>query len=732
MSEGNPSNVSTQQPLAWIPHLQPGEHLCWLYDSEQDHQTVMSSFLRQGLEEGQKVLCILDSHDEKTVLDYLPTAPQVDPCRASNRVVFTTSSDAYMRESVFAPEEMIALLRAKTERAIQEGHPALRVSGEMSWSLRGHPGSERLIEYESKLNTFRPVSKCLIICQYDTRQFDADVLLKVLACHPLVIVGTKLYENFYYIPPENLLPEEAPAAALRNCLGNLEVRARMEATLWESEEKYRTLFEQSKDAIFLTSRDGEFIGVNDSMLELVGYTREELLRIRVEDTHVDPAQRSALRQEIEENGSVHEYELKLRKRNGTEIVCLETATARRSAEGEVLGYQGILRDITDHRMLEEQLRQAQKMEAVGHLAGGVAHDFNNLLTGMTGYVQLALGKMRPESPQVADLRKVLDLAGRAAGLTQQLLAFSRRQQLETKVLNLNTVVEGFSKMLERIIGEDLETEFIAAADLGNVRADPGQVEQVLLNLAVNARDAMPEGGKLTIETANVVLDEDYCRKHAEATPGRHVMLAVTDTGWGMEEETRQQIFEPFFTTKKSGEGTGLGLATVYGIVKQHGGNIWVYSEPGRGTTFKVHLPRVEEEADEISSKIEAAPAARAAETILIVEDQEDVRIVAQRGLEDHGYRVLVATGACEAEELFSKHSGEIDLLLTDVVMPEMDGPTLYRRLSEVDRSLKALYMSGYARRAISRNELVEPRAAFISKPFAPPELAQKVREVLDA
>ncbi len=486
-----------------------------------------------------------------------------------------------------------------------------------------------------------------------------------------------------------------------------------------------------KDAIFITSRDGEFIDVNDSMLELFGHTREELLRIRVEDTYVDPAQRSALRQEIEESGSVHEYELKLRKRDGTEIVCLETATARRSEEGEVLGYQGILRDITGQRKLEEQLRQAQKMEAVGQLAGGVAHDFNNLLTGMTGYVELALRKMRPESPQVADLRKVLELTGRAAGLTQQLLAFSRRQQLETKVLNLNAVVEGFSKMLERIIGEDLETEFIAAADLGNVRADPGQVEQVLLNLAVNSRDAMPDGGKLTIETANVVLDEDYCRKHAEATPGRHVMLAVTDTGWGMDEETRQQVFEPFFTTKKSGEGTGLGLATVYGIVKQHEGNIGVYSEPGRGTTFKVYLPRVEEEAEEIRSKTAAAPAGRAAETILIVEDQEDVRIVAQRGLEEQGYRVLVATGASEAEELFSKHSGEIDLLLTDVVMPAMDGPTLYGRLAEVDRSLKVLFMSGYARRAISRSGLVEPRAAFISKPFDPSQLAQKVREVLD-
>ncbi len=245
MSEGNPSDMSTQQPLAWIPHLKPGEHLCWLYDSEQDHQTVMSSFLRQGLEEGQKELYILDTHDEETILGYLSTNPQVDSCRAGNRVVFTTSADAYMRESVFAPEEMIALLRAETERAIQEGHPALRVTGEMTWSLRGHPGSERLIEYESKLNTFLPGSKCLPICQYDTRQFDPDVLLKVLACHPLVIVGTRLYENFYYIPPEDFLPQEVPAAALRNWLGNLEARARMEATLRESEEKYRTLFEQT-------------------------------------------------------------------------------------------------------------------------------------------------------------------------------------------------------------------------------------------------------------------------------------------------------------------------------------------------------------------------------------------------------------------------------------------------------------------------------------------------------
>ncbi|MFQ5743960.1 MAG: ATP-binding protein, partial [Acidobacteriota bacterium] len=399
--------------------------------------------------------------------------------------------------------------------------------------------------------------------------------------------------------------------------------------------------------------------------------------------------------------------------------------------GGAVTFSGFIRDISERKALEQQLRQAQKMEAVGQLAGGVSHDFNNLLTGITGYTQLALQQLPDDAPVTDDLRKVLEVAGKAARLTRQLLAFSRRQTLEFKVFNLNGLVANTSEMLKRLISVNVEIEFLAAPDVGNVRADPGQIEQVLVNLVVNSRDAMPEGGKLTIETGDVTLDEAYCDQHAGVRPGRYVMLAVTDTGCGMDEETQQKIFEPFFTTKKAEEGTGLGLATVYGIVKQHEGNIWVYSEPGKGTTFKVYLPTVAEMAEELGPKAELEPARRGSELILLVEDQEDVRDVARRALEAQGYEVLAAAGPREAEELFAEHLGEIELLVIDVVMPEMDGPTLCRQLSDKSPSLKVLYMSGYAERAMLRNGVLGPGRPFIPKPFTPAQLLKKVREVLD-
>ena len=387
-------------------------------------------------------------------------------------------------------------------------------------------------------------------------------------------------------------------------------------------------------------------------------------------------------------------------------------------------------DITQRTRLEEQFRQAQKLEAIGRLAGGVAHDFNNLLSVVIGYAGLGLQRLRPGDPLADDLREIEKAGQRATGLTRQLLAFGRRQLLQPRVIDLDQIVADLRSMLERLLREDIELRVRATPDLGRVLADPGQLEQVLMNLVVNARDAMPDGGRLTIETANVELDEAYAAAQLGARPGRHVMLAVSDTGVGMEPATRARIFEPFFTTKPVGEGTGLGLATVLGIVEQTGGRIVVYSEPGHGTTFKIYLPRTDRAADVASASPAAAPAG-AGETILLVEDEDQLRAVACTVLRRHGYVVLEAANGGEAFLIAQDHDGPIDLLLTDVVMPRVSGRRLADQLAAQRPGLKVLFTSGYTDDAIVHHRVIAEGVAFLQKPFTPDALLHKVREVID-
>jgi PAS domain S-box-containing protein len=381
--------------------------------------------------------------------------------------------------------------------------------------------------------------------------------------------------------------------------------------------------------------------------------------------------------------------------------------------------------------LEEQLRQSQKMEAIGRLAGGVAHDFNNILTVIKGYSQLSLAEMKEGDPFWGNIEKIKMSADRAADLTRQLLAFSRRQIMEMKVIDLNTVLNNLDKMLRRVIGEDIELVTVLGEDLGKVKTDPSQIEQVIMNLAVNARDAMLNGGKLTLETANVELDEEYARGHITVKPGPYVMLSVSDTGVGMTPEVRERVFEPFFTTKEKGKGTGLGLSTVYGTVKQSGGNIWVYSEIGKGTTFKIYLPRVEEPLEEIKEKVVKDELPRGNETVLIVEDEEDVLRLAGRILSRQGYKVLEATNGDEALEVCRKEKQPIYMILTDVVMPQMSGRELIEKCRELRQDFKSVYMSGYTDNSITHHGVLERGMNYIQKPFTVDGLARKVREVLD-
>ncbi len=378
-----------------------------------------------------------------------------------------------------------------------------------------------------------------------------------------------------------------------------------------------------------------------------------------------------------------------------------------------------------------QLQQSQKMEAIGQLAGGVAHDFNNLLSVVLGYADLILADMESDDVTRGDVEEIRRAGERAAALTRQLLMFSRQQVIEPKVLDLNDVLSDVDKMLRRLVGEDVELTTIHGPSLGHIRADPGSVEQVIMNLVVNARDAMPVGGKLTIETANVLLDEEYARAHLEAKPGAHVMLAITDTGSGMDKSTLARIFEPFYTTKEKGKGTGLGLSTVFGIVQQSGGTVWVYSEVGVGTTFKVYLPRVDEEADDIRSLVMPATL-RGSETILLVEDEDQVRDVARGILLRQGYTVLDARNAGEALLLCEQHAGRIHLLLSDVVMPRMSGPALAKRLVRTRPDMKVLCMSGYTDDAAVRHGVIDAELAYLQKPLTVDSLSRKVRSVLDA
>jgi len=382
--------------------------------------------------------------------------------------------------------------------------------------------------------------------------------------------------------------------------------------------------------------------------------------------------------------------------------------------------------------MERQLLQAQKMEAIGTLTGGVAHDFNNLLTSIIGYAELSMLRLDQDNPLQENIEEIMKAAKSAASLTRQLLAFSRKQVFQPAVLDLNTVTANMEKMLRRIIEEDVELKTILAPDLADVEADPGQIEQVIMNLTVNARAAMPRGGKLTIETANVDLDENYFHDHGvESVPGPYVMLAVSDNGTGMDKKTQSRIFEPFFTTKEKGKGTGLGLSTVYGIIKQSKGYIWVYSEPGRGTTFKVYLSRMEGEAVSLKKEKISKPLLTGYETVLIVEDNDALRKLAVEILDSQGYTVLKAQNGEEALKISREHKGPIHLLLTDVVMPGMSGWDLGKCLRPLRPEMKVIYMSGYTYNAILQHGVLDPQLSFLQKPFTVADLGRKVRKVLD-
>jgi len=519
--------------------------------------------------------------------------------------------------------------------------------------------------------------------------------------------------------------------AVMICSFNAALRSAQEG-LRRSEMNFRSLVTNAPYGICRCDSGGILLDVNPALIAMLGQSAaRELVGRDLATLYADTQQWFTVADHLRSlqsfNGLAADW---IRKDGSTMNARLSGRTIR--GERNRIYFELFAEDITEQRALEQQLRQSQKMEAVGRLAGGIAHDFNNLLMVISGYCEFLLDRVGNDPELRGPAQEIANAANRATTLTRQLLAFSRKQMLAPKILDLNSVVTENLKLLDRLIGEDIDMVMVPGADLGSVKADPGQIEQVIMNLAVNARDAMPNGGKLTLETSNVALDETYARFHPPAQPGEYVMIAISDTGMGMDAETQTHIFEPFYTTKGL-KGTGLGLSTVYGIIKQSGGFIYVYSEPGRGTTFKIYLPRVTAGGETIVAQPPAivTQAERGKETILVVEDETNLRRLARQSLERQGYTVLEAADGNLALKVSALYPGPIHLLLTDVIMPGINGRELANQLTRVRPEMKTLYMSGYTENAIGHNGTLDAGITLLQKPFTLPALQAKVREVID-
>ena len=511
-------------------------------------------------------------------------------------------------------------------------------------------------------------------------------------------------------------------------------RRRTEEALRQSEEKYREFMENAKHGIFQSSPDGQLLYVNPALVSLLGYASKEELQSRnlATDIYETANDRLTVLDSYRSDDRLDGVEINWKRKDGRVVVVRSSGRRMRSKDGRVSHYDSIVEDVTERRSLEDQLRQAQKIEAVGRLAGGIAHDFNNILGVILGYADLLLEQFDDAQTEYHRLLAIKNAATRAASLTRQLLAFSRKQVLEVRVIDLNTTVTETARMLLRLLGEDIQLKTKLTTEPAVTKADPTQIEQVIMNLAVNSRDAMPTGGTLMIETVRVAVTEGYADHHVPISPGQYVMLEISDTGEGMSEEVKKRIFEPYFTTKGKDKGTGLGLATVYGIVKQSGGFIWVYSELGHGTTFKIYLPEVCEPVEHIEKPMTLPPMPGGSETILLVEDSDALRELNHELLQNMGYTILEAQDGRSAISVAERHAGPIHLLLTDVVMPGMSGKALAEELTHSWPAIKVLYVSGYTDNIVLEQTLIDPGVSYLQKPCTRDMLARKVRDVLSA
>jgi PAS domain S-box-containing protein len=584
---------------------------------------------------------------------------------------------------------------------------------------------ENLDEFVNRFPGLRPMVKA---------GFQSMIMVPLISQDKVIgILNMQLTDTLSYMEDELRLAEKV-GTQIAGAIASAQLfheRQQAQRSLQESQEKYRVLIQNSNDAIFI-AQDGIIKFPNTRTEELLGYSAAELARIPFLN-HIHPDDRDLVlerhRKRLEGQTIPSTYFFRVKNRAGQEL-WVEINAVFMEWEGK-RATLNFVRDVTEQKKLESQFLQAQKMEAVGRLAGGVAHDFNNLLTVINSHSELALMELKEWDPLRERFESIQRAGKKAADLTRQLLAFSRRQIVEMRVININTLIRDLEKMLRRVLGEDIELKTVLAPGLGKVKVDPGQIEQAILNLLVNAKDAMPSGGKILIETSNIYLTQEYSSSHMDIEPGSYIELAISDSGIGMTQEVKDRLFEPFFTTKEKGKGTGLGLSAVYGIVKQGGGGIWVYSEPGLGTTFKIYLPRAEELLETSLPKIGKEKVVGGKETILVVEDEEAVRKLIAGFLKKYGYKVLEASQAGEALLICEQCREPIHLLLTDVVMPGINGPDLAKRLSYFYPELRVVFMSGYPNDEVFQQGLLDGGMFFLQKPFTAGRLTEKIREVLD-
>jgi two-component system cell cycle sensor histidine kinase/response regulator CckA len=546
----------------------------------------------------------------------------------------------------------------------------------------------------------------------------------------IILLLPVIFLNVYFFTSRTLIQERfTDNSTIKEKNLSYDVVEMCEEVLRETETRFLTLFNESRDAIYIITKEGNFIDFNQSMLDLFGYTREEMLQLNITDLYANDVERGRFQKAMEEIGSIKNFELKFRRKDHGEIDCLVTSSAQKDGGEDISGYHGIIHDFTEHKRIELQLLQAQKMEAVGRLAGGIAHDFNNVLTAIICYANLLKTKMPPGENDYAT--QIIEASGRAANLTRMLLTFSRKQPVSLKPLNINTVIKELEKLLSRLIGEDVELiTYLTERDL-LVMADLTQMEQVLMNLATNARDAMPNGGKLIITTQQFKLDEDFVKVYGYGSAGDFALISVEDTGHGIDEKIKELIFDPFFSTKEVGKGTGLGLAMVYGIVKQHNGYINVFSDVNKGTIFSIYLPLITSYNNDYKEQAVFGGLRGGSENLLIVEDDIQVRALTGKILESAGYHVIEAANGLDAVSLFEEKKESIHLLILDVVMPRMNGKECLDEIRKMKPDIKAIFMSGYTADIMEKARGPAEDVDLILKPVSPNDLLTKVREVLD-
>jgi PAS domain S-box-containing protein len=734
------SGINVVGDLPW------GTHFCHFYETQDDLLDILIPFFKTGLENNEFCLWIVSDPlpQEEATAALSRAVPDLDRRLESGDIEILSHSEWYFCDGAFDLRWTVNNWQDRFASALARGYAGMRVNGNMSWLNETH--WQNFAAYEAEVNRILPALQIMVACTYPLPLARGTKVFDVARTHEFAIA--RLHGNWEIVQtPESLQVREEIrrlnaelekrvmdrtselAASNRALSAEIEGRRQLENDLSKQNEVLQKIFDHIPVMISFFDRECRLKLANREWERTLGWSLEEIVERNIDivaECYPDPRDRQSVRDFIaRSNGEASDF--RTRTRDG-QVIDTTWAVIRLS-DGMTISI-GI--DTTQRKALEEQLRQSQKMEAIGQLAGGIAHDFNNLLTGVIGYCELAMARLKKGDPLEDYIAQIRTAGDRAAELTHQLLAFSRKQVLQPKVLNLNSVVAGIEGLLRRLIGEDVQLRTVLAPDLGTVKADPGQIEQLIVNLAVNARDAMPGGEKtLTIETSNLDLVAGSKMDHLAVEQGAYVTLLVRDTGRGMDQQTMAHLFEPFFTTKDSGKGTGLGLATVYGIIKQSGGSISVDSEPGRGSEFKIYFPRVESGADLDQSIAQPELARLGTETLLLAEDDDIVRILIAEVLRGYGYHVLEASGPAEALLIGERHPGPIHLLVSDVVMPEMTGPELSSRLRKLRPETKVLYMSGYTDSSVVQQRMLGEARNFIPKPFVPDALVRRVREILD-